>query len=117
MRSRLTTSLISLGLPSARAHAEAANLAQSHGSSGSLASIPHFFRLDFAYSTQTVLRVMAGIMAAAAIVAIVGLRRGLQHDEEPAAATAGQEQQRPGDMVAAEDPAPGPQRQQAPPPD
>jgi EmrB/QacA subfamily drug resistance transporter len=117
MRSRLTTSLISLGLPSDRAHAEAANLAQSHGSSGSLASIPHFFRLDFAYSTQTVLRVMAGIMAAAAIVAIVGLRRGLQHDEEPAAATAGQEQQRPGDMVAAEDPAPGPQRQQAPPPD
>jgi EmrB/QacA subfamily drug resistance transporter len=117
MRSRLTTSLISLGLPSARAHAEAANLAQSHGSSGSLASIPHFFRLDFAYSTQTVLRVMAGIMAAAAIVAIVGLRRGLQHDEEPAAATAGEEQQRPGDMVAAEDPAPGPQRQQAPPPD
>ena len=45
-----------------------------------MASIPRFFRLDFAQSTQTVLYVMGGIMAAAAIVAIVGLRAGLQQD-------------------------------------
>jgi EmrB/QacA subfamily drug resistance transporter len=95
MRNRLTTSLISLGLPSSRASAEAATLSQSHGGSGSVASIPHFFRVDFAQSTQTVLYVMAGIMAAAAIAAIVGLRAGVQQDigagaeapaQEPAAA-------------------------------
>jgi EmrB/QacA subfamily drug resistance transporter len=81
MRNRLTTSLISLGLPSRRAAAEAATLSQSHGGSGSsVASIPHFFRVDFAQSTQTVLYVMAGIMAAAAIVAILGLRAGVQQD-------------------------------------
>jgi hypothetical protein len=81
MRNRLTTSLISLGLPGSRAAAEAATLSQSHGGSGtSAASIPHFFRVDFAQSTQTVLYVMAGIMAAAAIVAILGLRAGVQQD-------------------------------------
>jgi hypothetical protein len=81
MRSHLTTSLISLGLPSNRASAEAAALAESHGSSGtSVSSIPHFYRVDFAQSTQTVLYVMAGIMAAAAIVAILGLRAGVQKD-------------------------------------
>jgi EmrB/QacA subfamily drug resistance transporter len=81
LRDHLTTSLISLGLPSGRASAEAATLSESHGSSGSsVSSIPHFFRVDFAHSTQTVLYVMAGIMAAAAIVAIVGLRAGVQRD-------------------------------------
>ena len=93
MRSHITSSLISLyHLPSSKAAAEAANLSQSHGSgsgSGSVASIPHFYRLDFAQSTQTVLYVMAGIMAAAAIVAILGLRAGVQKDlgaeaQEPA---------------------------------
>jgi EmrB/QacA subfamily drug resistance transporter len=81
MRSHLTTSLTALGLPPGRAAAEAATLAQSHGSgSTSVASIPHFFRVDFAQSTQTVLYVMAGIMAAAAVVALVGLRFGVQQD-------------------------------------
>jgi EmrB/QacA subfamily drug resistance transporter len=81
MRDHLTTSLISLGVPSNRASAEAATLSESHGSSGtSVSSIPHFYRVDFAHSTQTVLYVMAGVMAAAAIVAIVGLRAGLQKD-------------------------------------
>jgi EmrB/QacA subfamily drug resistance transporter len=117
IRSRLATSLISLGVPSSRAYAEAASLAQSHGSSGSLASIPRFFRLDFAYATQTVLYVMAGVMAAAAVVAVVGLRRGVQHDEEPAAAAAGQEGRRPPDVVGADDQGPGRQYRQVPPPD
>jgi len=83
MRNHLTTSLIALGVPAGRAAAQAGTLSQAHGSgsgTGSVASIPHFFRLDFAQSTQTVLYVMAGIMAAAAIVAIAGLRAGVQQD-------------------------------------
>ena len=71
-------------------------LAQSRGSgSGSTAAIPQFFRLDFAYATRTVLYVMAGIMAVAWLVAMIGLRRGLQ--EETPARTA--------DGVAAGEPA------------
>ena len=46
----------------------------------SVASIPHFVRLDFAYATRSVLYVMAAIMAAAAVVAFVGLRAGLQEE-------------------------------------
>jgi EmrB/QacA subfamily drug resistance transporter len=80
MRSRVVTSLISRGLPSARAHAEASSISQSQG--GSVASIPPFVRLDFAYATRSVLYVMAAIMAVAAIVAFVGLRAGLQEGEE-----------------------------------
>jgi EmrB/QacA subfamily drug resistance transporter len=86
MRSRLTTSLIAMGLPRARAQVEAAQLAQSRGGgsggggSGGVAAIPHFYRLDFAYATRTVLYVMAGIMAVAWLVAVLGLRRGAQED-------------------------------------
>jgi EmrB/QacA subfamily drug resistance transporter len=86
MRSRITTSLIHMGVPSARAHAEASHLSQSQSGGGSIAAIPHFVRLDFAYATQTVLYVMAAIMAAAAVVALLGLRSGVQEDapdEEP----------------------------------
>jgi hypothetical protein len=87
-RSRLTTSLISQGVPSGRASMEAASLSQSRSGSGSVASIPHFFWLDFAYATQTVLYVMAGIMA---VAAIVGLRAGVQQEvaagTEPEAAS------------------------------
>jgi hypothetical protein len=86
-RSHLTSSLTAQGVPGAQASAEAAKLSQSRSGSGSVASIPHFFRLDFAYSIQTVLYVMAGIMAAAAIAAFIGLRRGVQQ-EAPAAETA-----------------------------
>jgi EmrB/QacA subfamily drug resistance transporter len=82
MRSRVTSSLISTGMPSARAHAEAASISQSRGGSGSVASIPHFVRLDFAYATRSVLYVMAGIMAAAAIVALLGLRAGVQEEAD-----------------------------------
>jgi hypothetical protein len=50
--------------------------------------IPHFVRLDFAYATRTVLIGMCVIMAAAAVVAVVGLRRGVQQEElEPAEIT------------------------------
>jgi EmrB/QacA subfamily drug resistance transporter len=86
MRARLFTSFIAQGLPSSRAHSEAARIAQSAGGGGgtsSTSAIPHFIRLDFAYATRSVLYVMAGIMAVAAIVALRGLRRGVQ-EETPA---------------------------------
>jgi EmrB/QacA subfamily drug resistance transporter len=80
MRSRVVTSLISQGLSSGQAHREAAMISQSQGGHGSATAIPHFIRLDFAYATRSVLYVMAGIMAAAAIAALVGLRAGVQED-------------------------------------
>jgi hypothetical protein len=88
--------LIAMHVPSTRAHAVASHLSQaaqggSGGASGSVASIPHFVRLDFAYATRSVLYVMAGIMAAAAIVAFAGLRAGLQ--ETPDSETGPTEQE------------------------
>jgi EmrB/QacA subfamily drug resistance transporter len=85
MRSRVTMSLVSQGVSSKRAHGEASSLSQSRGGGGSVASIPHFVRLDFALATRSVLYVMAGIMATAAIVALVGLRAGVQQEVDPAA--------------------------------
>ncbi len=82
MRSRLTNSLIAKGVASAHAHAVAASLSQSQSGGGSVASIPHFVRLDFAYATRSVLYVMAAVMAAAAVVAFLGLQRGLQADTQ-----------------------------------
>jgi EmrB/QacA subfamily drug resistance transporter len=73
-RSHLTTSLKALGDP--HAAADAARVTQSHD--GSVASIPHYVSLDFAHATQTVLYVICGIMAAAGVVALFGLRRGRQ---------------------------------------
>jgi hypothetical protein len=78
LHSHLYTSFLAKGLPSARAHAEASSISNSQSSGGSIASIPHFVRLDFAYATRSVLYVMAAIMAAAAVVAFVGLRAGVQ---------------------------------------
>jgi EmrB/QacA subfamily drug resistance transporter len=80
-RSRITSSLIARGLTSAHAHAIAGHLSQSR--SGNTSAIPHYVRLDFAYATRSVLYVMAAIMAAAAVVALFGLRQGVQ-EETPA---------------------------------
>ncbi len=88
MQARVATSLIARGLPSARAQAEASSISQSQGSTGGTASIPHFIRLDFAYATRSVLYAMAGIMAFAAVVAVVGLRRGLQEETDVVATEA-----------------------------
>jgi EmrB/QacA subfamily drug resistance transporter len=82
-RAHVVSSLLAKGVPSTRAHAVASQLSQSQSGSGSLASIPHFVKLDFAYATRSVLYVMAAIMAVAAIVALLGLRHGVQ--EEPPA--------------------------------
>jgi EmrB/QacA subfamily drug resistance transporter len=98
MRNHVTSSLTARGVPSGRAAAQAAVLSQSHAGSGSVASIPHFFRVDFAQSIQTVLYVMAGIMAVAAIVAIVGLRWGVQQDLPTG--RAGPPAEQPADAVA-----------------
>jgi EmrB/QacA subfamily drug resistance transporter len=80
-RSRVTTSLVARGLSHARARAEATTISQSQGGNGNVGRIPAFIKLDFAYATRSVFYVMAGIMAVAAVVALVGLQRGLQ--EEP----------------------------------
>jgi EmrB/QacA subfamily drug resistance transporter len=84
LRSRVTTSLLSQGASSAHAHAEAAKLAQSQGGRGSVASIPHFVRLDFALATREVFYVMAAIMLVAAMVAVIGLQRGVQQEDDVA---------------------------------
>jgi MFS family permease len=79
-RDRTTVSLIARGASSAQAHRQASRIAQSQGGTGSISSIPHFIRLDFAYATRSVLYVMATIMAVAAVTALVGLHRGLQEE-------------------------------------
>ena len=43
-------------------------------------TIPPYIRLDFAYATRTVLYVMAGIMAAAALAGLIGLEPGRQEE-------------------------------------
>jgi hypothetical protein len=85
--SRVTGSLVAMGMPRGQAAAQAAADSQSQGGTGSVSTIPHFIRVDFAYSTRTVLYIMAGTMAVAAVVAFLGLQRGLQADpaEEAAA--------------------------------
>jgi EmrB/QacA subfamily drug resistance transporter len=80
LRSRLTSSLLSQGVPASKAHAEAALISQARGTSGNTRNTAHYIRLDFAYASRTVFYVMAAIMAAAAVVALVGLEWGVQRD-------------------------------------
>jgi hypothetical protein len=77
MRSRITASLIAQGSAPGPAGIEASRIAQGQGR-GSGGVIPHFVRLDFAYATRNVLLIMAGVMAAAAVAALFGLRAGVQ---------------------------------------
>jgi EmrB/QacA subfamily drug resistance transporter len=81
LRAHVASSLIAAGVPSARAHAEAARLAQSHNAGVRAGPIPHFVRLDFAYATRSVLYVMAAVMVAGAVVAFLGLRPGVQQEQ------------------------------------
>ena len=87
MRSRVTSSLIARACP-AHGHTPGVQHRPGPGPTGATASIPHFVRLDFAYATRSVLYVMAAIMAAAAVVAFVGLRAGLQEEMDVAATEA-----------------------------
>ena len=82
LRSRLTTSLLAQGLSPRRAATEAAAISQqaqgSGGGNTGVGSIPLFIRHDFASATAVVLYVMAGVMAAGAVVAFLALRPGRQ---------------------------------------
>ena len=93
MRSRVTASLVLRGQSPGRAAAVASRVAQGQGD-GHNGAIPHFVRLDFAYATRTVLLAMAGVMAAAAVAALFGLRAGVQ--EEPLPIETSSEQASPG---------------------
>ena len=81
-RSAITTSLTARGMPGPAAAAEAAKIAELQGGSGNPAAIPQFIRADFAGATHDVLIAMAVIMGVAALVALRGLKRGVQDDAE-----------------------------------
>ena len=81
-RSAITSSLTARGLPGPAAAAEAAKIAQLQGGNGNPAAIPQFIRADFAGATRDVLIGMAVIMGLAALVAMRGLKRGVQDDAE-----------------------------------
>jgi EmrB/QacA subfamily drug resistance transporter len=83
-RSAVTSSLTAQGLPQGAASAQAAKIAAQGGNANSTA-IPAFIRADFAAATRDVLYGMCVIMAVAALVALRGLRRGVQDDTTPAA--------------------------------
>jgi hypothetical protein len=77
-RAAVTSSLIAKGLPHAVASAQASKIAGPRGGTGNPAAIPAFIRADFAAATRDVLYGMAVIMAVACVVALLGLRRGVQ---------------------------------------
>ena len=79
-RSAITSSLTGRGLPGPAASAEAAKIAQLQGGNGNITAIPAFIRADFAAAIRDVLYGMAIIMAVATVVALRGLRRGIQED-------------------------------------
>ena len=84
-RTHVTASLIAQGVsPPGRAGPTSRRIAQGGGSART-GAIPAFVQLDFAYATRSVLMVMGWVMVGAAVVALVGLRRGVQ-TEVPASA-------------------------------
>jgi EmrB/QacA subfamily drug resistance transporter len=83
-RDAITASLTGKGLPGPAASAEAAKIAQLQGGNGNVTTVPAFIRADFAAATRDVLFGMAVIMAVAALVALRGLRRGVQQEPEQA---------------------------------
>ena len=90
-RHQITSTLEAKGLPSGAAAAEAAKIAQLQGGSGNVAAIPQFIRADFASAVQIVLYVMCAIMAAAGVVALVGLKGGVQEETDVAPDRAGED--------------------------
>ncbi|HEY6314193.1 MAG TPA: hypothetical protein VIY52_25820 [Streptosporangiaceae bacterium] len=70
--------------PGPAASAQAAKIAQLQGGNSNITAIPAFIRADFAAATRDVLYGMAVIMAVAAVVALRGLRRGVQEDTKAA---------------------------------
>jgi MFS family permease len=82
-RSHITSSLVAQGVPAQAAAKQAAATAQLQGGSGGVSSIPQFIRGDFASATQEVLYGMGVVMAVAAVVAFIGLKRGVQQAAAP----------------------------------
>jgi hypothetical protein len=80
LHNRVTGDLVAKGESAAQANAVASRLGQSQSSSNATSAIPHFVRLDFAYASRTVLYVMCGIMALAAVVGFFGLVPGVQQE-------------------------------------
>jgi predicted MFS family arabinose efflux permease len=86
---RVTDSLTAKGVPAGQAH-DIAHSVTSGGSGGAAArsggqatrSMVEAVQLDIAHSTQVVVYVMAGIMAAAFVLAKVGLQRGHAQEVE-----------------------------------
>ena len=89
-RSRIASSLTAQGLSAPAASAEAAKIAQLQGGNGNVGAIPQFIRADFAGATRDVLYAMALIMAVAGVVALLGLKWGVQEDTQDAAAAGAQ---------------------------
>jgi EmrB/QacA subfamily drug resistance transporter len=81
MKTRTAASLVARGVPSAQAHAAASRIAQAQSGSGG--TIPHFVRLDFAHAIHSVLLAMSLAMGVAAVIALIGLRRGVQSESDP----------------------------------
>jgi hypothetical protein len=100
-QSAVTSSLTALGLPQGAASAEAAKIANLRSGTGTITVIPAFIRADFAAATRDVLYGMCVIMAIAALVALRGLRRGVQQEPEQAGALVGA-------ALPGEDPGAGP---------
>ena len=81
-RSRITSSLTTQGLPGPAASAEAAKIAQLQGGNGNVTTIPPFIRADFAAAIREVLFGMCLVMAIAGLVALRGLKRGVQQETD-----------------------------------
>jgi EmrB/QacA subfamily drug resistance transporter len=96
-RSAITASLTAKGLPGPAAAAQAAKIAQLQGGNGNVSAIPAFIRADFAGATRDVLYTMAVIMGVSTLVALRGLKRGVQADVTAAGT-------RLGDELSGEDP-------------
>ena len=88
-RTKITSSLTARGLPQGAASAQAAKIAQLQGGNGNITAIPAFIRADFAAATRDVLYGMTIVMAVAAVVALRGLRHGVQQEPEQADARVG----------------------------
>lgn len=80
----------SLGLAQMQNSGSSCGSGSRSGPSGNgapdLSQIPHFSKMAFAQSTETIFYAMAGIMAVAAIVAFVGLKGGVAPEEAADAA-------------------------------
>jgi predicted MFS family arabinose efflux permease len=98
-RAAITASLTAKGLLGSVASAQAARIAQLRGGNGTVSAIPVFIRADFADAIHYVLYTMAGIMAAAALVALRGLRRGVQEGQADGDELAAQPPRKPYEVV------------------